>query len=90
MNRELVFRLALLLTVLGLATQAQPDPNAFSIRDFVATGVSWTVQTVQDPNVRLLIAVLVLGIAVAAVVPRRSATRRRSRSRRRTGRNPWI
>ena len=90
MNRKLVFQLALLLTVLGLAAQSQPDPNAFPVRQIVATGVSWTIQTVQDPNTRPLIAVLVLGIAAAVVVPRSSATRHRSRSRRRTGRHPWI
>lgn len=82
MNRELVFRFALLLTVLGLAAQSQPDPNAFSLRDILggmAELANWTVQMVRDPNARPLVATLALGIAVAAVFPRQRAPRRRSR-----------
>ena len=78
MNRELVFRLALLLTVLGLAAQSQSDPNAFSVRDILggmAELANEVVQMVRDPGSRPLVAALALGIAVAAVVPWRRATR---------------
>lgn len=82
MKRELVIHLALLLTLLAVTAQSQPDPNAFSVRHILGGMTelaNGAVQMVRDPNTRPWVAVLALGVVFVAVVPLRRATRRRYR-----------